>query len=138
MLEVCFVCTGDTCRSVMAERIARKMARDMGLKCRFSSAGLEARKENISENARLTLKKLGYDYSNRTSVQLKERPNVVYVCVTGSHKQFVESARVISFKSLAGEVIDPYGKDLETYEKCAHLIEENVKVLLEKIKRLGG
>ena len=58
--------------------------------------------------------------------------------MTGSHKQFVESARVISFKSLAGEVLDPYGKDLETYEKCAHLIEENVKVLLEKIKRLGG
>ena len=71
MLEVCFVCTGDTCRSIMAERIAKKMAKDMGIKCKFSSAGLQARNESISENAKLTLKKLGYDYSNHTSVQLK-------------------------------------------------------------------
>lgn len=139
MIELCFVCTGDTCRSVMAERIARKKAKERKLDCKFSSAGIYAKKENISENAVKALKLLGYDGRDRKSVKLgKPKPNVLYVCVTEAHKAYVKTQKVISFKDLYGEVPDPYGQPLENYIQSARQIEKNVDVLLDKIERLRG
>lgn len=140
MIEICFVCTGNTCRSVMAERIAKKMAKERKLKnIKFSSAGIYAKGDNISENASIVLKKLGYDGRKRKSVKLsKTKPNVIYVAVTNDHKRFIDSKKCLSFEELAGGVCDPYGQDLKVYEKTAKQIEENVKVLLNKIENLRG
>ena len=140
MIEMCFVCTGNTCRSIMAERIARKMAKKRKIKdVKFSSAGLRADGSQITENARAVLKKLGYDGRKRKSVRLTEtKPNIIYVTVTDDHKRFVNSKRVISFNDLAGEVLDPYHQDLEVYEKTARQIEKNVEILLTKIEGFRG
>ena len=138
MIEICFVCTGNTCRSVMAERIAKKMAKEKKLKdVKFSSAGIYATGENITENACLALKTLGYDGRKRKSVKLKKiQPNTIYVAVTNEHKRFINSKKVISFSELAGEVLHPYSRDLNTYLSCAKQLEQNVEVLLNKIKNL--
>lgn len=139
MIEICFVCTGDTCRSVMAERIARKKAKARMLDCKFTSAGIYAKKENISDNAAKALKLLGYDGRDRKSVKLgKTKQNVLYVCVTEAHKNYVKSKKVISFKDLYGEVPDPYGQPLENYIQSAKQIEKNVDVLLDKLVKLRG
>ena len=139
-MEICFVCTGNTCRSVMAERIAKKLAKDKKMKdVKFSSAGLFAKKENISPNAAKVLKKLGYDGRNRKSVQLKKiKDDCIYVGVTADHKARINSNKCISFEELAGGVGDPYGQDEAVYEKCAHAIEQNVQVLLDKIQKMRG
>ncbi len=140
MIEICFVCTGNTCRSVMAERIARKMAKNKGLKnLKFSSAGLRADGKQITDNAKAALKKLGYDGRPRKSVKLsKILPNTIYVTVTDDHKKFINSKKVISFSELWGEIDDPYRQNLDVYEKAAKQIEKNVEVLLEKIQNLRG
>lgn len=140
MMEICFVCTGNTCRSVMAERIAKKMAKEKGLRdVKFSSAGIYAKKENISANSAKVLKKLGYDGRGRKSVLLKKiKDGVIYVAVTDDHKRYIKSPKCISFSELAGGVGDPYGQNEEVYEKCAHAIEQNVRVLLEKIQKMRG
>lgn len=140
MIEICFVCTGNTCRSVMAERIAKKRAKAQKIKdVKFSSAGIYAKGENISDNAAIVLKKLGYDGRNRKSVKLKKiKPSTIYVAVTDDHKKFINSNKCISFSELAGEASDPWGQDLTVYEKTAHQIEQNVDVLLAKLKSLRG
>ncbi len=140
MIEICFVCTGDTCRSVMAERIAKKKAKSRKMKdIKFSSAGLQANGEIITQNASLTLKKLGYDGRNRKSVQLKKiKPNCIYIGVTKAHKKFIPSKKVLSFEDFAGEVFDPYGQSLEMYELAAKQIEKNVDMILDKIENLRG
>ena len=140
MIEICFVCTGNTCRSPMAERIARKMAKAKKMKdIKFSSAGIFAKGDNINEKAVLTLKKMGYDSRNRKSVLLKKtKPNVIYVALTDDHKKYIPAKRVISFEELLGAVPDPYGQDIEVYEKTAKEIEKNVEILLEKIEKLRG
>ena len=85
------------------------------------------------------LKELGYDGRNRKSVKLKKtKPNVVYVAVTENHKPYIVSKKVLSFKDLAGEVVDPYGQSLEVYINAAKQIEKNVEVLLEKLEVLRG
>jgi len=140
MIEICFVCTGNTCRSPMAERIARKMAKTRKMKdIKFSSAGIFANGENINEKAVETLKKFGYDARNRKSVSLKKtKSNVIYVALTEDHKKYIPAKRVISFEELFGAVPDPYGQNIEVYEKTAKRIEKNVEVLLDKIEKLRG
>lgn len=140
MIQICFVCTGNTCRSVMAERIAKKMAKERKMKdVKFSSAGIYAKKENISANSARVLKKLGYDGRDRKSVPLKKiKDGVIYVAVTDDHKRYINSPKCLSFSELAGRVGDPYGQSEEVYEKCAHAIEENVQVLLNKIQKMRG
>ena len=140
MIEICFVCTGNTCRSPMAERIARKIAKAKKMKdIKFSSAGIFAKGDNISEKAVLTLKKMGYDSRSRKSVLLKKtKPNVIYVALTDDHKKYIPAKRVISFEELPGAVPDPYGQDIEVYEKTAKEIEKNIEVLLDKIEKLRG
>ncbi len=140
MIEICFVCTGNTCRSIMAERIAKKMAKDQKIKdVKFSSAGLYAKGENISQNAAQVLKSLGYDGRNRKSVKLKKvKPSVIYVAVTNDHKRMINSKKCLSFEDLAGATADPYGQSLEVYRTTAHQIEQNVTMLLKKIETLRG
>lgn len=140
MIEICFVCTGNTCRSVMAERIAKKMAKNKNLNdVKFSSAGIYAKGDNISDFASKALKNLGYDGRNRKSVKLKKiKPTTIYVAVTHDHKKFINAKRILCFEELAGKVYDPYGQTYEIYEDTAKQIEKNVEILLEKIKNLRG
>lgn len=140
MIEICFVCTGNTCRSVMAERIAKKMAKENKLKdVKFSSAGIFANGENISRNASIALKEMGYDGRNRKSVKLKKiKDNVIYVAVTPDHKKKINAPKCLSFDELSGAVTDPYGQDLKAYENTAKQIEDNVRVLLKKIENHRG
>jgi len=124
----------------MAERIAKKLAREKGLKdIKFSSAGIYATGENITQNTSKVLKSLGYDGRNRKSVKLsKTKPKVIYVAVTEDHKRFINSKRTISFDQLFGKVGDPYGQDEQVYLQTAKAIEQNVLLLLEKIQNLRG
>lgn len=140
MIEICFVCTGNTCRSIMAERIAKKIAKNKGMKdLKFSSVGIYASGENITDNAQIALKRLGYDGRNRKSIKLsKTKPNVLYVTVTNDHKKFVDSKKVLSFEDFGTKVFDPYGQSIDVYVQTAKQLEKNVKILLEKIENLRG
>ena len=137
MIKVCFVCTGNTCRSVMAERIMKKKLKDFGIKdIKVNSKGIYANGENISENAKNVLKQMNISSANRKSVKLgKIDKNTLYVTMTDSQKQMIKSDNVISFKSLIGkEIGDPYGFGEDFYKDVANDIETGIVSLIEKIK----
>ena len=141
MIKICFVCTGNTCRSVMAERIMKKRLKDLKVSdIKVSSRGLKANGENIAENAKKALKEFGASASNRKSVKLgKIDEHTIYVTMTDVQKAAIKSGQVISFSQLIGhEVADPYGGDLEKYVLCSMQLNEGVSELINKILKWRG
>lgn len=153
--RVCFVCTGNTCRSPMAAAVANALAvqfqnelppavRDsLPLPVEAISAGLAALEgEPIAQNAVRALEEAGvapvpeHDYRRHTAHLLT--PEVAEVCdlivgLSGSHVMGL----LMQFPHLAGkitgmpkEISDPWGQDLSVYKRCLAEITEGVKTLL--------
>ena len=139
-IKLCFLCTGNTCRSFMAERLMKKRLKETGIDfVQISSRGLEATGEMSAENACKALKALGASGAKRKSVKLKKfDQKTLYVAMTSAIKAKV-NGRVIEMKDLGGkEIFDPYGGDYKTYLECAKQIDEACKVLTEKLIKIGG
>lgn len=137
MIKLCYVCTGNTCRSVMAERLTKMELKKLGVKnIKVSSRGINATGENIAANAKSVLKRFGASGANRKSVKLgKLDSNTLYVTMTQSQKNALGQGKVISLGSLIGKDIqDPYGQSEEIYFKTAQEIYQAVKILLNKMR----
>ena len=137
MIKICFVCTGNTCRSIMAERLMKKVAKEDNIpELKISSRGVYATGENINPNAKIALKKLHVSSANRKSVKLgKIDKNTLYITMTEQQKQLINSDKVISFKALIGKDIeDPYGQDESVYLETAKDILVGINKLIEKLK----
>ena len=136
MIKICFVCTGNTCRSVMAERLMKKKLKTKKIPdVRVCSKGLYANGENINDNAKVVLKEYKALASNRKSQQLKKTDNeTLYIAMTEGMKDKIKAKKVITIKSLVGnDVIDPFGQSIEVYRQTAKEILKAVEKLIQNI-----
>ncbi len=131
MTNVLFICTGNICRSPMAEGLLRRMA---GGKVEVCSAGLGAgRGQPPSAHAVEVLRKEGIDISEirsqPVSPDLLERADYIFT-MTRDHLDMLlllypemsAKARLLRFDEAAkggrADVTDPIGGTRETYEAC--------------------
>ena len=143
--KVLFVCTGNTCRSPMAEYIMKHLLKENGVEnVSVSSAGIYASEgKPMSENSAKALKTLGIDYagehkSRRFTGDMAKEQDLI-LTVTDDHKACipVRLDNMFSFREYVGvqDVGDPYGSNEEIYLNSAKQIYIAVQKIIEKLKK---
>lgn len=147
-MKILFVCTGNTCRSALAEGIARREAIDRGLMdVEVSSAGTSAwNGAPASDGALLVALEHSVDLSGHRARQLSREIVMEQdvVLVMGPHH--LERAEALGGEgrvhllthyaahgSTDRAVSDPFGGDLDVYRATYEELEQEIKRVFDRI-----
>ncbi len=130
--KVLFVCIGNSCRSPMAEALARHLAADV---IEASSAGTAAL-GMIAKLASVALAERGVRMDGQYSKQLQAEDcaaaNLI-INMTGTRGKTLFHAGQVKVEDW--DVEDPYGSDLEVYRRIRDDIEERVAKLAKRLRQ---
>ncbi len=143
-MKIMFVCTGNTCRSPLAQALMIEKLKKIGREnIIVDSCGIYCESGvPISENSRKVLEERGIEFSHASkSIQITDLGEVDYfICMTKSHKMYLSTAidknKIYCFDDIThnGDILDPYGQDIEVYRKTAAQIDKALDILISKIK----
>ena len=149
MIHVIFICTGNICRSAMADGYLKYRIKELGKdeQVIVSSAGTHAMQgEESPINARRAIEKYGANIYNHTATTL-ERANLEQatdiLVMTEKHKRDVVARypKLAEKVKLLGEyakekkykeIDDPWGYGFEVYERCAKEIVDSVEGFIKE------
>jgi glycine hydroxymethyltransferase len=142
MKKILFVCTGNTCRSPMAEAMMRELLKDRK-DLTVISAGVSASKGTpASPLAVSALAEFGIQLNSFGSQQLTEEllENSSHVfTMTRNHQRLIEELfpshskkvhLVGHFTKIQGDVPDPMGQGPATYKRCRDVIKSALAQIL--------
>ena len=139
MLNITFVCTGNTCRSAMAEGLFKKILNERGITDIFCrSCGLAAfTGDSATPQAVEVCAERGIDLSTHRATVFSQYildETDVMICMTEGHKSAVMKINP-TFRILVpdGGIPDPYGGSVEVYRECADSLENFLKKFLDSI-----
>ncbi|MEE8401938.1 MAG: low molecular weight protein arginine phosphatase [Candidatus Hydrothermarchaeaceae archaeon] len=137
MSKVLFVCTGNICRSPMAEGLLKKMHGDFSV----SSAGVSALyNRGASPEALKVMQEYGVDISSHISRQIDgdmvDDADLV-LTMERHQEEFLKrmdpeaEGKIFNLKDYAGtygDIEDPYGESIEFYQGVAREIDGALKM----------
>lgn len=147
-MKIMFICTGNICRSAMAEAMMKKIAEQHHKKVEVCSCGIFADNGDMpTQNAVDTMKQYHIDLTNHRATHIRYsniKEMDLILCATFSHKISVIRLypeledKVFTIKEYAGmkddlDIKDPWGYDLTTYQNCAKEIQQCLEIIINKI-----
>ena len=147
-MKILFICTGNTCRSPMAQVMARDIFHRAGIEAQIDSAGISASEGIASANAQIIMEEMGLDLKEHKSVNIKDlepRDYDLILTMTRWHKNEaallgnIPPDRLFTLNEYAGtkeEIHDPYGGDLSVYRLCAVQIKTLLEIAAKKIMNM--
>ncbi len=153
-MNIMFICTGNICRSAMAEAMLKAKIREKDIRdIEVYSCGIYAENDDcptynaidVMQEYEINLKQ--HRATNILNSKIKQMDLIL--CATNSHKVEVldiypdlknktyTMKEYVSYKKDGHDMInikDPWGYDIETYRYCASEIADCLELLLNKIK----
>lgn len=134
---IAFVCTGNTCRSPMAEGIFNKLASDRGLDVRAVSFGMAAANGvPATQHAVTVCSEIDVDISRKKAhfiysfdVNSIDR----FYCMSEDHKMMLmECCDIPPEKIRVLSIPDPYWGNIDVYRRCRDEIYNSVKEIIKE------
>lgn len=148
-MKILFVCTGNTCRSSMAEAIARKLLEDRRREIKdleFRSAGVAAcpgARASQGALAAMAERNIVLDRHRASRLTPAEvEGSTLILAMTLMHREYARSrfpaaaGKIFTLAEYAGErgdVPDPIGQPLEAYRQCAVRLEYFISRALDRL-----
>lgn len=155
-MNILFVCTGNTCRSSMAEGIFKEMLKKNNQKhIKVSSAGISATEgQPANLKAIKVLEEKGIDISLHRSKQINDdmiKRSDLILTMTDIHKKIIKKYfpnsinKIFTLKEYAykindekmdrnnSDIADPYGMDYIVYEQSMMEIDAEIEKIARKL-----
>lgn len=143
--KIIFVSMNNTCRGPMAEVIMKMLTKHKELEI-ISRGLIVLFPEPCNPKAVAVLRSKGIILDNRSSVELTEAEitdDTLILALGIKEKEMLiekyDPANLYTISEFAGEpggIVDPYGKDIDSYKECADVLTDRIKKIDERLMQM--